>query len=52
MYAALWRVLPSSIWVKVAILTVAAAVIITALMLFVFPPINSAISVREVTVTP
>lgn len=52
MYAALWKVLPGSIWVKVAILTVAAAVVVTALMIFVFPTINSAISVREVTVTP
>lgn len=52
MYAALWRVLPGSLWVKIAILTVATAVVITALMMFVFPAVNTAISVREVTVTP
>lgn len=51
MYAALWRVIPGTLWVKVALLTVSVAIIITALMLFVFPAINAAISVREVTVT-
>lgn len=50
MYAALWRVLPGNLWLKIAILTAGAAVIITLLMMFVFPAVNAAISVREVTV--
>ncbi len=50
MYAALWRVLPGNLWLKIAILTVGAAVIITVLMMLVFPAVNTAISVREVTV--
>ncbi|MEY2698640.1 MAG: hypothetical protein RL720_596 [Actinomycetota bacterium] len=50
MYAALWRVLPGKLWVKIALLTGAAAVIITLLMLFVFPAVDTAISVRQVTV--
>jgi F0F1-type ATP synthase membrane subunit b/b' len=50
MYAALWRVLPGTLWVKIAILTAAAAVLITVLMMFVFPAVDSAITVREVTV--
>ena len=52
MYAALWKVLPGTVWLKIAILTAAALVIVTGLMLFVFPAVNTAISVREVTVTP
>ncbi|BDU10096.1 hypothetical protein AINA4_00170 [Aurantimicrobium sp. INA4] len=51
MYAALWRILPGSLWVKIAILAAAAIVVITILMMFVFPAVNTAISVREVTVT-
>jgi hypothetical protein len=51
MYAALWRILPGSLWVKIAILSAAAIVVITVLMMFVFPAVNTAISVREVTVT-
>ncbi|WP_298122675.1 hypothetical protein [uncultured Aurantimicrobium sp.] len=50
MYAALWRVLPGSLWVKIAILTAAAAVVITVLMVFVFPIVDTAITVRDVTV--
>ena len=50
MYAALWRVLPGSLWVKIAILTAAAAVLITVLMVFVFPIVDTAITARDVTV--
>ena len=51
MYAALWRILPGTLWVEIAILAAAAIVVITVLMMFVFPAVNAAISVREVTVT-
>ncbi|MEG0362744.1 MAG: hypothetical protein RSB13_01520 [Aurantimicrobium sp.] len=50
MYAALWRVLPGSLWIKIAILTATAAVVITVLMMFVFPAVDTAITVREVSV--
>ena len=50
MYAALWRVLPGSLWIKIAILTATAAVVITVLMMFVFPAVDTAITVRKVTV--
>ena len=50
MYAALWRILPGHLWVKIAISTAAAAVVITVLMVFVFPVVDAAITVREVTV--
>lgn len=50
MYAALWRVLPGNLWIKIALLTAGAAVLITVLMMFVFPVVDAAITVREVTV--
>ena len=50
MYAALWRILPGSLWIKIAILTATAAVVITVLMMFVFPAVDTAMTVREVTV--
>jgi hypothetical protein len=50
MYAALWRVLPGNVWIKLAILAVGVILVITALMMFVFPAVDAAISVREVTV--
>jgi hypothetical protein len=50
MYSALWRVLPGNIWIKIAILTVAAAAVISVLMIFVFPVVDTAITVRDVTV--
>lgn len=51
MYAALWRILPGPLWVRISILVVAASVVIAALMMFVFPAIDAAIAPREVTVT-
>jgi hypothetical protein len=40
MYAALWRVLPGPWWVRALILVVAAAAVLTALVLWVFPLIQ------------
>ena len=37
MYAALWRVLPGPVWVRVIILIVLAALAAAALMQWVFP---------------
>ena len=50
MYSALWRILPGNLWVKIAILTAAAAAVITVLMVFVFPVVDAGITVRQVTV--
>lgn len=50
MYSALWRVLPGNLWIKIAILTAGVIVVVTVLMMFVFPAVDAAISVREVTV--
>ncbi|MEY4102624.1 MAG: hypothetical protein RIR88_758 [Actinomycetota bacterium] len=50
MYAALWRILPGPLWVRIAILTAATVVVAILLMLFVFPALDVALTSREVTV--
>jgi hypothetical protein len=52
MYGALWRVLPGPVWARVLILTAAFAVILTALVIWVFPVIDEAIAPQDVTVEP
>jgi hypothetical protein len=51
MYAALWRVLPGPWWVRVIILLVAVAAILTMLVFWVFPVVGQLIAPQEVTVT-
>lgn len=50
MYVALWRILPGPIWVRIAILAVVAALVLTALVLWVFPVIDQLTSPQDVTV--
>lgn len=50
MYGALWRVLPGPWWVRVLILLVAAAAILTALVLWVFPVVDQMVAPQDVTV--
>jgi hypothetical protein len=50
MYGALWRILPGPWWLRVIILLVAAAVILTALVIWVFPYVDELVSPQEVTV--
>jgi hypothetical protein len=50
MYAALWRLLPGPRWVRVALLLVLAALVLTALVLWVFPVIDQLTSPQDVTV--
>ena len=50
MYGALWRILPGPIWVRILILVVLAAVILTALVIWVFPYVDELVSPQEVTV--
>ncbi len=50
MYAALWRVLPGPVWLRILILSVAAAVVLTSLVLWVFPFVNNLTTPQEVTV--
>jgi hypothetical protein len=49
MYAALWRVLPGPVWIKVVELVVLAVVVIAVLMAFVFPVVADLVFVEEST---
>ncbi len=50
MYAALWRVLPGPVWLRVIILVVLAALVLTGLVLWVFPFVADLVAPQEVTV--
>lgn len=50
MYAALWRVLPGPWWVRALILLVAVAAILTALVLWVFPWVDTLVAPQDVVV--
>lgn len=50
MYAALWRVLPGPWWVRVVILVVALALVIAALIEWVFPWVQTLVAPQDVTV--
>lgn len=49
MYAALWRILPGPWWLRALILLVAAAIVLTALVVWVFPAADAA-TTPDVTV--
>lgn len=50
MYGALWRVLPGPWWVRLIILLIAAAAILTALVFWVFPVVDQMVAPQDVTV--
>ena len=50
MYAALWRALPGPVWARVIILLVLAAALLTVLVLWVFPLIDSLTTPQDVIV--
>jgi hypothetical protein len=50
MYAALWRVLPGPWFVRAVILLVVLAAIVTALILWVFPWVQTFVAPQDVTV--
>ncbi|WP_199220439.1 hypothetical protein [Homoserinimonas hongtaonis] len=50
MYAALWRLLPGPLWVRIVCAVAIVALVLLILVLWVFPWVNSFISVPEVTV--
>jgi hypothetical protein len=50
MYGALWRVLPGPVWVRILLLIALFLVILTVLVLFVFPWLNTFVNVNDVTV--
>lgn len=50
MYAALWRALPGPWWVRVLILLIAVAAVLTACVLWIFPIIDTLVAPQDVTV--
>ena len=50
MYLALWRLLPGPIWLRILQLALLATLVLTALVLWVFPLIEELTSPQEVTV--
>ena len=50
MYAALWRVLPGPMWLRILILVVAVAAILTACVMWIFPFVQDLIPSPDVTV--
>jgi len=50
MYAALWRVLPGPAWVRVLILLLIVAVVLTVCVLWVFPWVEASFFQQDVTV--
>jgi hypothetical protein len=50
MYGALWRILPGPWWVRLFILLVGVAAVLTALVLWVFPIVDLMVAPQDVTV--
>ena len=50
MYAALWSILPGPVWVRVLILLVLLAAVLSACVFVVFPWLNTFVNVTDVTV--
>ena len=50
MYAALWRILPGPLWVRVLFLVALAAAVLSVLVLWVFPFVDAATAPQEVVV--
>ncbi|MEP6478631.1 MAG: hypothetical protein ABJB03_04520 [Rhodoglobus sp.] len=51
MYAALWRVLPGPVWVRILILVVLVAAVLAACVLWVFPYVDQFVAPTDSTVT-
>jgi len=50
MYAALWRLMPGPLWLRLVLLVLFCAAVLAALVLFVFPWLNTFVNVNDVTV--
>jgi hypothetical protein len=50
MYAALWRVLPGPLWVRVLLVVVLVAAVLYALASWVFPWVDGIVNNQEATV--
>jgi hypothetical protein len=50
MYAALWRVIPGPLWLRIILVVLLVVAVLAALILFVFPWLNTFVNVNDVTV--
>ena len=50
MYAAIWRFVPGPLWVRILIAVALVAIVLTVLVLWVFPLVNELFVPPEVTV--
>lgn len=50
MYAALWRILPGPVWVRILISITLVAIVLTSLVLWVFPAVDHLLAPQDVTV--
>jgi hypothetical protein len=50
MYAALWRLMPGPLWLRIALMIVLLFGILAALVFLVFPWLNTFVNVNDVTV--
>jgi hypothetical protein len=50
MYAALWRQMPGPLWLRIILFILFFAAVLAVLVLFVFPWLNTFVSVNDVTV--
>jgi hypothetical protein len=52
MYGALWRILPGPAWVRILELLVLVAIVLFALVEWIFPWLGTFVNVNDVTVEP
>jgi hypothetical protein len=50
MYAAIWRVIPGPLWLRISIATVSVGVIVTLLLVFAFPWVDTLMSSQNSSV--
>jgi type II secretory pathway pseudopilin PulG len=50
MYAAIWRLLPGPLWVRILLVLVLVAVVLYSLATWVFPWVDTMVNDQEVTV--
>jgi hypothetical protein len=50
MYAALWKLIPGPLWLRVVVVTVLAALVLTACVLWMFPLVDQLTTPQNVTV--
>ena len=50
MYAALWRILPGPMWVRIILLVGLLGIVLFALVEWIFPWLDTFVNVNEVTV--